>query len=399
MAFMGETTEVGVAELLSVLARRGHTGRLAIAAGHDDTQIYLDSGKISLISSNRRELRLGRVLVRLGAIDEASLDSAVRDQYQADKGRPLGQILIESGRITPDDLRRAAEEQCVESLARVIVAPHGSFVFNRDLRPPVEQGLLTLNAEGIVFEASRRADEMTRLRALLPPPGVVLGLTPNANAQAGPLSLAEVLVADALRREPQAMASLAELLPLEEVALWRAIVRLRERGLIYAVAGAPVEPQSNGNASAQAERSIPEVLQLGAAGVTARTRPLPTLDDIRAGELAGDAVAQVLRDLLNDVVTARNELRTLQALSHYSDDYFRRRGMMETAEIEALRRSGPSLPASAQERLAAVRDVRRLADGRASAVVISVRPGSLETRKIIIFSPHDSGWRIDGELL
>ena len=52
MAFMGETAEVGLAELLSVLAHRQHTGRLTIISEGEEAQIFLDDGKVVLISSS-----------------------------------------------------------------------------------------------------------------------------------------------------------------------------------------------------------------------------------------------------------------------------------------------------------------------------------------------------------
>ncbi len=339
------------------------------------------------------------MLIRLGAIDQAKLDSAVREQDRDGRGRALGRILVDSGRITPQDLAQAAEEQCIESLAHVIVSPHGSFVFNRDLRPVIRRGLLSLNAEGIVLEAARRADEMTHLRGLLPPPGVNLGLTPKANAQTSPLGVAETLVVDALRREPRSLAKLGEELPIEEVALWRAIVRLRERGMIYAVGDAPVDAVEHRIPDApRSERSIPEVLRLGAGGNTPSTKPVPTLDEIRKGKPAGEAIVSALTALLDEVLTDRNQRRTLQELSHYSDDYFRRRGMMETAEIEALRHDGPPLPIADQEALTGVRDVRLLTDDRATSIVITRRPGSPETRTIMVFAPFNDAWRIDADL-
>jgi hypothetical protein len=399
MAFMGETTEVGVAELLSVLARRGHTGRLTISADRDDTQIYLDAGAIALVSSTGRDLRLGRMLIRLGALDEAQLGSAVREQDQAGNGRALGQILVESGRVSVGDLAHAAEEQCIEALARVIVAPHGSFMFNRDLRPAVRRGLLRLNAEGIVLEASRRADEMKRLRGQLPPPGARLGLIPNAHAQTSPLGGVEARVVDVLRRAPHSLGELSDDLPIEEVALWRAIVGLRKRGMIYAIAEAPVdEDPPAAQVSPRPQRSIPELLQLGAAGPNGSTKPVPTLDEIRAAQYADEETATALRELLLAMLEDRNQGCALDELSHYSDDYFRRRGMLETAAIEALRRSGSPLPLTEQETLSAIRDVRLLADGRASAIVITHRAGAPETRAIMIFASSAGAWRIDADL-
>ena len=398
MAFMGETNEVGIADLLSVLARRGHTGRLTISAGSDDTQIYLDDGRISLVSSSRRELRLGRMLVRLGAIDDVKLGAAVREQDQDGEGRALGQILTESGRITPADLDHAAEEQCIEALARVIVEPKGSFTFNRNQRPAFRDGLLALNAEGIVLEASRRADEMIRLRGMLPPASAKLGLTPKANLSELSLGATEAMIVDAIRAMPMTLGDLAESLPIEEVALWRTIVRLRERGLIFAVGQKPNAGPAEPPEVAPRDRSIPEVLQLGAAGPLSVTSPIPSLEEMRAAELArGETVVALIR-LLQEVLEDQNERRLLRALANHTDDFIRRSGMAIAASIEALRREGPPLPDEEWERLVDLRDARLLPDGRISAIVITCRPNEPDRRVIMLFAPHGCGWRIDADL-
>lgn len=77
MAFMGETVDIGGAELLSVLARRRHAGRLTITADGDEVQIFLNDGKVILMSSSNHSLRLGRMLVRLGVIDQERLDAGI----------------------------------------------------------------------------------------------------------------------------------------------------------------------------------------------------------------------------------------------------------------------------------------------------------------------------------
>ena len=106
MAFMGETSDVGVAELLSVLARRGHTGRLHINSQGEEVQVILNGGKVTQVSSSHHSLRIGRVLVRMGALKEEELNEAVKQQVSQQGNRPLGQILTASGYVTQSDLAR-----------------------------------------------------------------------------------------------------------------------------------------------------------------------------------------------------------------------------------------------------------------------------------------------------
>ena len=93
MAFMGETTDVGVPELLSVLARRGLSGRLHISANSEEVQVVLDKGLVGKVSSSHHGSRIGRVLVRLGKVTEADLDRAVRMQSVGRTTKQIGQIL------------------------------------------------------------------------------------------------------------------------------------------------------------------------------------------------------------------------------------------------------------------------------------------------------------------
>ena len=109
MAFTGETNDVNLADLLSVLARRLHSGRLAISLEGEEIQLFLDQGRIVAVSSSKHEMRIGRTLVRLGILDPARLEAAVWEQEESGTKRPLGEILFQSGWVTRAELARAAE--------------------------------------------------------------------------------------------------------------------------------------------------------------------------------------------------------------------------------------------------------------------------------------------------
>ncbi|MER3485158.1 MAG: hypothetical protein C4345_03455, partial [Chloroflexota bacterium] len=141
MALMGETIDVNVADLLSVLARKRHTGRLAITADGETVSLSLDHGQLISVSSSNHDLRLGQTLIRIGLLTPAQLDAAMHEQERSGHARPLGQIALSHGWITPGDLTRAAEEQCIEALTRIIVARHGTFIFSREADPPAAGGL------------------------------------------------------------------------------------------------------------------------------------------------------------------------------------------------------------------------------------------------------------------
>ncbi|GIW04309.1 MAG: hypothetical protein KatS3mg059_0929 [Thermomicrobiales bacterium] len=396
MALMGETIDVNVADLLSVLARKRHTGRLAITADGDTVSLSLDHGQLISVSSSNHELRLGQTLIRMGLLTPAQLDAAMHEQEQSGHAQPLGQIALDRGWITPRELARAAEEQCIEALARIIVARHGTFIFSREADPPAAGGLVTLNTDGIVLEATRRADEMMTLRSLLPPPGARLSLAQPVPGTGEGLSALEHAVLAALHEAPATLEELQQRLGTEEVPLWRAAVILRERGYIAVRNPSGQGTSALGTGERIPERTVEEILALGREGASGvPVPPVPTLADIRRGVPASAQTLAAITLVTREVVTAFNAGLPLRALAHFTDDHFRRQGPLTDEEIAALRMPAVPLPPEEQETIVAIREVRVLPDGRVSAILVSHYPAAGQMRKVLIFAKVDDRWRID----
>jgi hypothetical protein len=392
---MGETAEVGLAELLSVLAHRQHSGRLTIVSEGEEAQIFLYDGKVILINSSNPALRLGRILLRLGILTGDQVDNALRAQHDHTGRRPLGQILVDAGAVTTDDLARAAEEQCIEALTRVMVSKHGTFMFNRDIKPVAQQGLVALSTDRIVLEASRRADEMVTLRSLLPPAGTPLVASRKMVRQAGDqLTSLERQVLDALVEGTGTLDDLAQRVPVEEVALWRTAVSLRERGLIMSLGSAQLaDPEAFQDAIPS--RTVDEVARLCAEGTRGLTSRVPNLAEVRAGTPAGTQTVAAITVVIREVIAAFNAGLTLRAYANFSDDHFRRRGLLPDGEIETLRGSSRPLQPEEQETFLAIREVRVLQDGRVSVILSTHVPAAGETRKVLIFTRAGDRWQID----
>ncbi len=397
MAFMGETVDVGVAELLSVLARRQHRGRLSISADGDETQIYLDAGKVILVNSSLRGLRLGQILLRLRLLEPERLDAAVREQDSNGRGRPLGQILLERGWITTDGLARAAEEQCIEAISTVMTSSHGTFMFCRDSAPPVGRGLVTLNTDGIVLEASRRADELLSLREMLPPETARLTPSPAHRIAAATLNPAERRLLELLESGVATLPALEAMFEGEKVNLWRAVVTLLDRGAIESSDRAAARQRGSDRArqDAPAPRTLGDIVALGAMGNGADVRPIPTLAEIRAGHPADDAEVEAITRVAREVVAEFNAGEVLRGFGHFSDHYFRRGGPITDDEFAALRRPAVPLPLEHQESFDDLRAVRRLPDDRLTAIRRTRSASAGEDIKVLVFAEIDGRWQID----
>ena len=80
MSFMGEINDIGVADLLYLLALRQQSGRLSVVANGDEVSLHIEHGKMVLVTSSNMALRLGRMLVRLEFLTYDRLREALRRQ-------------------------------------------------------------------------------------------------------------------------------------------------------------------------------------------------------------------------------------------------------------------------------------------------------------------------------
>lgn len=232
MAIMAELGDIGVADILNMLAIRRQTGRLTVRVDGDEVSFYLGDGRLVLVTSSNLSLRLGQTLRRLGALTIQQLHQALREQAQADSRMPLGRFLLARGWVTDEVLSRCAEEQAIAAVARVIAAERGSLVYTGGVTPPTEIQVVPLRADYILIEATRRMDELSRLQADLPAPHTPLLLAGRIDDVADGLTDAEVLVALALADRVASVADLAKSVALDESELSQAILGLCQRGLL-----------------------------------------------------------------------------------------------------------------------------------------------------------------------
>lgn len=248
MSFMGELSDIGVSDLLYLLALRRQTGKLAISANGDEVNLFLDNGQLVVVTSSNMALRLGRMLVRMGFLQPGKLREALQVQEHLTHSQPLGSILIQNGYVSEAQLTRCVEEQCIEILSRVIAAQQGIFVYHAGATVSAQTEIVPLNADHIVIEATRRTDELSTLRGLIPNEDAPLMLASRADFATDSLSDSEVFVVATLQAGASSLRELASRLAMDEVALWRTIIGMRERGLLVTgdmtVSGADRSPNA-----------------------------------------------------------------------------------------------------------------------------------------------------------
>lgn len=239
MSVMGELGEFDVVGIVQLLGMRRATGRLQVAVAGDDIALFLDAGNIVAISSSRLPLQLGRVLQQRGWVSAEQLHDALREQETTGQSCSLGIILVEQGTVPSGKMAQCVEAQSVAILAQVLQATVGSFLWVGGVAMPKRLMAVTLKTDSLLLRAMSRADERNAQRAVLPDADVLLTLADHVAKRShrdtfddASLSDAERVVIEALVDGSKSLRELEDVLLLDELALLRAIINLRELRII-----------------------------------------------------------------------------------------------------------------------------------------------------------------------
>jgi tetratricopeptide (TPR) repeat protein len=168
MAIEGKLEDVGLADILQLLAMGRKTGCLTVTDRANFGYIYLEEGRVIFATVLNRPNRMGEVLVRNGVINREELSRAM-EQQAIEPGRRLGAILVDRGSITPDELRKYVSVQIEEAVFHLFAWTRGSFHFDADARPEEENlSGVSINAESLLLEGARRIDEWSMIQKKIP---------------------------------------------------------------------------------------------------------------------------------------------------------------------------------------------------------------------------------------
>jgi tetratricopeptide (TPR) repeat protein len=124
---VGMLEDQSLPELLIKAFQNKTTGMLYLATGQIKSWIYLENGYPAGTHIPDSEKYLGSVMLELGYIDERSLSESLTQMSKQDAKQ--GQILIEMGKITKQQLDHALQIQLYQKLCELFSLQKGSFGF------------------------------------------------------------------------------------------------------------------------------------------------------------------------------------------------------------------------------------------------------------------------------
>ncbi len=200
-ALAGDMSVIPIGAALQLLQIEAQTGLLLVTDGKTEMTLSLRSGLIDLVQARGagREFRLGRYFVEHGVVTADDIDRLLRDNAPTQRPvlnehgpeepsarRVLGDLLVDTGRISREQLREALARQSSELIYEVLRWPRGRFEFRREPLPALaESAQLGLPVASLVMEGFRRVDEWHLVEAGLGDFEAVLQRDPVAVEAAG----------------------------------------------------------------------------------------------------------------------------------------------------------------------------------------------------------------------
>jgi hypothetical protein len=183
MALRGTLRDFSLGEILQLIGYQRKTGVLTVEGEQDTVLVSFVDGRVVAADSVKRpfENRVGSLLVRAGKITPDILNRALEEQRRS-KQR-LGSALLARKAISADDLRVALRTQILNLIYRLFRWKDGRYFFSQESSVDYDSDHFTpVATENILMEAARMSDEWPLIEARIPSTDLVFRRAPGTES-------------------------------------------------------------------------------------------------------------------------------------------------------------------------------------------------------------------------
>lgn len=247
---MGSLALMPLGELLDLMARRAVTGSLTCERGAvRKTLLVRDSAAVGASSNDPREY-LGQLLINFGHLTEEQLAKAFQTQEET-KVR-LGKVLTMVSLVSADVVRQAVGIKIRETILDVFGWDSGVFTVEEGAPPPVDELDVSVPLADLAREAEFRATAWSAFRAAFPSGSCTLAVEGKpAQGPMGPDTVDGRLLAAAA--EGKTIDEIGLVLHATEFHLYQRLFALAQRGIVRALPAPSAPPERGGEAVAASD--------------------------------------------------------------------------------------------------------------------------------------------------
>ncbi len=173
MSFAGDLEHLPIVDVIQLLHSTRKTGTLYLRSHKGESQLVFNDGYIVSANHVQNNIRIGHILVEMGAITQQQLEQTLHKQslVAGDERRPLIAMLIEGGQIDRRIAFSGLEALIELTIVEILTWNSGTFALDVDSRvicdeyryfPETLKQDITLNTQNILMDALRIYDERLR---------------------------------------------------------------------------------------------------------------------------------------------------------------------------------------------------------------------------------------------
>jgi hypothetical protein len=128
MSFEGDLEHLPIVDVIQLLHATGKSGTLTLRSSKGESQLVFHGGYIVSANHVNNSVRIGQILLDMGMISQEELESALHEQQKAGHLRkPIIQTMIEGGRIRTDDAYQGLEVLIEMTIVEILTWNKGTF--------------------------------------------------------------------------------------------------------------------------------------------------------------------------------------------------------------------------------------------------------------------------------
>jgi len=172
MSFAGDLEHLPIVDVIQLLHSTRKTGTLHLTSRKGESQLIFHDGYIVSANHVLNSVRIGQILLEIGAITPQQLEQALQSQGNAGSGRkPLIAMLIEDGMINKEEAYKGLENLIEMTIVEILTWNSGTFSLDvssaflcdefRYFPETLKQDIY-LNTQSLLMDALRIFDEKMR---------------------------------------------------------------------------------------------------------------------------------------------------------------------------------------------------------------------------------------------
>lgn len=170
----GSLSEFNFGEVLKLIAAQKKTGAIKLRdANGREGIVYVRDGDVYFAEGSWKRKPIGQRLVEAGKVTQEQVKEALDIQNKSGRAMRLGMILLDKGYITPQDLVSFVQEQILETVLEFFTWKDGTFTFVADKVAANEDIGIKMSFENLLLQGAERLENWKSLKKFIPDTSIV----------------------------------------------------------------------------------------------------------------------------------------------------------------------------------------------------------------------------------